>query len=796
MKHDLSASGSLPEARSHLLSLPDPAWALWRQAALRSAGFPAHEALSLAVPACAEQADRYLQAPLDEQKRRSAAWQQTFADGQQETSRAIQQIVRSARFQEALLWQNRQAFATGIAGLVHSSPEDTRHLSQKRQHEILVARYVQRYAMKNDTIGFFGPVGWIWLAADAAPFEIRPGSSVLAERRVYFEQWCISALADTIAQDAAYRPWLVPRRMPHLYLAKTTLRFPFGRALELSALQARVLQACDGQRSAFQVAVQVEDATPAQVYRCLEQLQAAHALTWTLQISPESSFPEQLLRHQLEQIGDAALRAASLRMLSSLETARDAVAAAAGDGEQLAAALEHLDTTFSTLTQAAATRFHGKMYAGRTLVYEDCRRAGEVCLGTDVVQHLGHPLSLLLTSARWFTWELARLYREAFLQAYQELALQMGTATLDFPSFWLWIQPLLFDEDRLLTRTLLPIFQQKWGALLARADAGSAHRVHYTSEELRCAVQASFAAPGPGWRSACYHNPDVLLEARTPEDIRQGSYQLVLGEFHMATNTLQSQLFVLQHPSPHALLTQMQADLPQTRFLPLVGREAFPGSRTRPGLIAPEDIRYVYSSDASAIPGAEVLPISEFVLEQGMQGLTVHSRDGRWSVDLIEFVAEFLSQIASDSFQLRAPESHLPRLTIDRLVVARESWSVDPADLDFLPTSLSQAESFLAARRWMHANALPRFVFFKIPEETKPCFLDFESPLYVEHFRRMARRMLRESQHNARLLLSEMLPAPEHLWLPDAEGRRYTSEIRLVAVDQVQAGVCATEDRP
>ena len=28
-----------------------------------------------------------------------------------------------------------------------------------------------------------------------------------------------------------------------------------------------------------------------------------------------------------------------------------------------------------------------------------------------------------------------------------------------------------------------------------------------------------------------------------------------------------------------------------------------------------------------------------------------------------------------------------------------------------------------------------------------------------------------------------MLPGPDQLWLADAEGRRYTSELRLVAVD-------------
>jgi len=39
----------------------------------------------------------------------------------------------------------------------------------------------------------------------------------------------------------------------------------------------------------------------------------------------------------------------------------------------------------------------------------------------------------------------------------------------------------------------------------------------------------------------------------------------------------------------------------------------------------------------------------------------------------------------------------------------------------------------------------------------------------------------------APISLSEMLPDPDHLWLPDVEGQRYTSELRMVALDQVKA---------
>ena len=39
-------------------------------------------------------------------------------------------------------------------------PEPAKRNSQQRQHEALVASYLQRYCAKNDSIGFFGPVGW------------------------------------------------------------------------------------------------------------------------------------------------------------------------------------------------------------------------------------------------------------------------------------------------------------------------------------------------------------------------------------------------------------------------------------------------------------------------------------------------------------------------------------------------------------------------------------------------------------------------------------------------------------
>jgi hypothetical protein len=117
----------------------------------------------------------------------------------------------------------------------------------------------------------------------------------------------------------------------------------------------------------------------------------------------------------------------------------------------------------------------------------------------------------------------------------------------------------------------------------------------------------------------------------------------------------------------------------------------------------------------------------------------------------------------------------MPRITLDGLVMAREAWRFQVAELSFVeaPTAV---ERFIDTRRWARAQGLPRFLFFKASSERKPSYLDLESPHSVDNFL----RMLRGAQA---VTISEMLPAVDHTWLPDAQGHTYTSEFRIIAKD-------------
>ena len=119
-------------------------------------------------------------------------------------------------------------------------------------------------------------------------------------------------------------------------------------------------------------------------------------------------------------------------------------------------------------------------------------------------------------------------------------------------------------------------------------------------------------------------------------------------------------------------------------------------------------------------------------------------------------------------------------------MVSRERWQAPARTLEWAWTH-DPLERFVGARRWTRAHGVPRFAFVKVPIERKPCYVDFDSPVYVDAVAKLVRQS-GECAGAGPVAVTEMLPALDQLWLTDAEGRRYTSELRLVAVDPRVSG--------
>jgi hypothetical protein len=144
-------------------------------------------------------------------------------------------------------------------------------------------------------------------------------------------------------------------------------------------------------------------------------------------------------------------------------------------------------------------------------------------------------------------------------------------------------------------------------------------------------------------------------------------------------------------------------------------------------------------------------------------------------------MGEMLSGASLNAFKPVAHGAHRPRITIDRLVLTRESWTFPAAELAWASLR-SEADRFLGARRWRLRHGLPERAFYTVPVEDKPTFVDFSSLAYVNILAKSIRRSAAEEDGS--VTLTEMLPDQSQLWLTDQDGHRYTCELRLLAVDQ------------
>jgi hypothetical protein len=299
-------------------------------------------------------------------------------------------------------------------------------------------------------------------------------------------------------------------------------------------------------------------------------------------------------------------------------------------------------------------------------------------------------------------------------------------------------------------------------------------------------VAEAFDAPRSGWAGGRYCSPDVMISANGLEAIRRGDFEVVLGEFHLALASCRHYCFVTQHPSPQDLFDCLAVDSPEPRLLPVLPKEG-PGrltARTQPALTRDEDFLVALFDQAVDPARPRLLAAADLTVAHVPGGLAVTVPGGP-SYDVMDVFSEIITNMLIDQMTIFPAAPHIPRVSIDRLVITRESWRFQASELAFAREK-DEAGRFLAGRRWRSAHSLPRRVFVKSPGETKPFYVDFDSPVYVNLLAKSVRRLQARaaSGHDPVIALTEMLPDPDGLWFTDGAGRRCTSELRLIAVDQ------------
>lgn len=780
----------------HLVPLGDTGWSVWRDVVLRSTGFPADGVDRFAAPDCARAADAMLDSLDSPGGTPEPAAEETFDKEFEEAvtagARACDELADDPQFRSAVSWQSPSSLIA-LDGLLRTVGGRRRN-SKRRQREMIVVRYWQRYCVKNETVGFFGPAVWARIDPAAPALTASPGAEVIRDRTVELEHWALSAYAHTLAGDPAVRRWLPPALPPHYTLdlpGRRVLR-PAHAPVPVGPAEATALHLCDGRRTAVSVLDELVAGglvrTGDDGYLLLERLAERGLLTWRgdLPIAPTA---EAALRSLLAGIGDDEARARASTGLERLSAARDRVADAAGDPPRLAAALAELEMEFTALTGTPARRRAGEMYAGRCLCVEETSRDVDVVLGGALLDDLAAPLALLLRAARWLTEELADAYGTTLRELYEDLAGDSADGWVGLADLWYLAQGSMFGAGERPVDVVGKEFVRRWSALFG-LDGGPAGPLTFRAAELAGAAAAAFprrtGSDRPGWSGGRLHSPDLQLCATDVDAVRRGDYLAVLGELHTAWPTFDCAVFTRWHPDQDRLRRTLADDLGGRRIRPLYPMD-WPRNTGRVAhtLHGPDDPQLGFTDAPGADPD-RLLPVTAVLVGPDASGeLTAVAPDGR-SWPLVDVFADLLATHAVDGFKLTGSVPYTPRITVDKLVVVRETWRTTVAETGLARVS-GERKRYLAVRRWRRDLGLPNRVFVKLSSETKPVYVDLTSPVHAGSLCTMlggARVTGRDT-----VTVSEALPDVGHHWLADAQGNRYSSELRLQVVDRaVSAG--------
>jgi hypothetical protein len=678
----------------------------------------------------------------------------------------LRAVASSDAFKEAVYLSSRGA-ADRIGELADTAPTSARN-NRMRAKEDLAAFYLQRFTAKNDTISFFGPYVWGKLTSGASSLVSR--GELVDARQVYFEHWAIEALAKHVRQDPEVLPFLRLALAPYLRLEGEQLIVPGRAPLPLDQPARSLLAAVDGTRTAVACA-ELATASGAcesrdEALLALRELIDESVLRESLRLPTGTHHPEDALRAAIAELDDAcATRGSWLARLDELRELRDRFACASPDERRgIAVAIEGVLSRLSVATHRGA----GQVLVGRDTFYEDCRRAVSLELGHEVTVRLA-PLEHVYAAGRWMISESIRRQSPGWLATH---AARATDGVVPFIDLGETLGLLRRSDERTVEREVVRDCRQIWRQLVAADDAERpARRIQLSSEELERRLGNSFVPAQPArFHYARFSAPDVQIVAESWQAIESGHFQLVLGEVHVAWNGLCMPALWPFCPVPEEAARRF-AGTSESIVRVVDNVESYHRAAICPPLV-PGLIEIETSRTPARVPPERRWRAADLIVIRRDDQLFVRHRDRGQEVAWEEVVGLSLAERLIRELPGGLMDGdHVPRLTVDHVVLQRERWTFSPSA--FPESESVSAEIMSTLRRFQIEHGLPDYVFARVPEERKPFLLDFGAPLLVEGF-------LKTVAKSSRVELTEMLPGPQHLWLRDERGR-YTAELRMVA---------------
>jgi hypothetical protein len=609
-----------------------------------------------------------------------------------------------------------------------------RRNTEDRKRERVLWRYLQRFAAKNDSTSFFGPIG-----AGRFDFEMLGKQDtrlpVDSGRSVFTTQWVVERLLSVALSE-------IGEDVEHGEAARAHRRRAPGADSEGHVWEpgGRGFRVSEG---------------PAEV--------GIGALPSGL-LDPVA---EAITR--LRSLPDSEARDRWVERFEWLERQRQAFEKTARRPLERRSFLKTHQRELGAILGETPSRHEGEFYASRGPLHEQAERTGRI---------IG----------------LEKGWREGFQQALNPLLeLSLLPARLERVMFRHWFRE-TFGEDKVLWRDVLDTLAKAPHEPDLRAPP-EVRRVREGLKKIRADLQRELEdlekdggqevalAPHPevarlleelGPCGTAYANPDLMVA------ISGGQPRWVLAEAHylpILTGSLLPPLACADEVigATRGFLHDLTApDLPA---FPVSFDHSFISVGPDFGAIGlelsglakePPDRRATFAELECHLEGDRF--VFEVMAHDGrllrVAPMTRTARLHQASPTFAVPVLDFGSWLAGPDWR---PRESLPRVLYGGLIVHRRRFRLSPEACAKMP----QAPPYEVLSA-LYGAGLPRFMFMRVPSEPKPILVDWQSELATE----LAKWSLTRGET---LELSEMLPAPDECWL-EGPGGHYTSELRAVIV--------------
>ncbi len=608
--------------------------------------------------------------------------------------------------------------------------------------------FIQRLAAKNETHSFFGPL--TYGVIDEKVERIAPGPETqtgVVRCEAFAAFWAVSALAQLASADASIRRELPIRRIAASAVLDGIAHCPDGTRIALDLTAISVFESVNDARRVTDISTIL--ALPLDMVELLvSQLERLSLVRRDLEIRSTTAYPLTDFVGQLPPVPAAAKwRKLSNQFEGYLRSFEDADLASRRD------ILRQAEMLFQVTTGKSPRRAAGRMYADRTILYEDC--LGDLT-----------PLRIPSTEAYHLAESLAPVLDIGLTLGLRRYAAVRQLAAELFDKFNAKTPLLQFAES----------FDAsvKAGRLASLLDSCQNYVQSY-SECVKAATHGNVACLHPSILTdlvsvqdgAYFTSPDVMLYVRP-----DGGLRYVIGEVHPYVFAWGSQNHFA--PNYYNLQAAFREDLSPwggaERMATVVRRRRHKGllSETFPG-------RFIDVTGRSSNDPRRRIAIADLYVVRGHDGPILQGPNGQVILYVGEDEHPHLRAFAPPQVEMPTVRlgRHTPRIEMGHVVIQRERWDIPVNGIPEIAKATTPLELTVAIAKARRSEGWPRYVFLHSPVEPKPICLDLEV-IYAQEY---LARFLRMGD----IALTEMLPAPHDLWLHRSDGS-YTSELRIALI--------------